>query len=114
MFHVGQKVVCINADINNANARPIDLATWQLVKGKVYTIRALLNEPTTGPTLLVEEIPDRDPYGTGLFEAGYFRWRFRPLVERKTSIEVFKRMLNRTPNEGSKHLRELEKEKEPT
>lgn len=83
-FRVGQKVVCVNAE-GSAN----------LVKGAVYTIETILPEMlgTWGDEyvvaigiLLVETTPDTD------YDC-FFPTRFRPVVERKTSIEIFTRML---------------------
>lgn len=84
-FHVGQKVVCIN----NQKAPELFLS-------KVYTIIMIhAGESSTNldgsydiPGLFFLEITA--PSG---FE-GYDARRFKPVVERKTSIEIFTNILN--------------------
>lgn len=82
-FIVGQRVVCIDAD-----------NTDLLDKGGVYTINYVGCWPARsgldGAVVL---------YGVGLVEAeasglGFDARRFRPVVERKTDISIFKAMLN--------------------
>jgi len=82
-FHVGQKVVCINDD-KSASLR----------LGCVYTVVGLLDRML--PTCL-----GTTEYGVALLEAkpnelhiGFASSRFRPVVERKTDISIFKAMLN--------------------
>jgi hypothetical protein len=76
-WHVGMKVVCVNAD---------GVSGTMLVVGSVYTVRALdenfvsLEEPSTW-----------GDYGKN--ESGWYYYRFRPVQPRKTSIEVFTRIL---------------------
>ncbi len=94
-FRVGQRVVCVDAEAHGrytpwAHSGELD----GLRRGAIYTIRkiGIYNE---SPIVLLEEIsrPTRggwEHYG----EIGYHPARFRPIVERKTSIEVFQRMLN--------------------
>lgn len=94
-FQVGMKVVCVDDKFSGGWDRIVKTP----VKGKVYTIRQLLTfKACTGQvvtTVLLEEIvnPVRQ-WDSGLMEAGFVPRRFRPVVQRKTSIEIFKDMLN--------------------
>lgn len=78
-FRVGQKVVCIDAS-----------KSWRgdisdLVKGATYTVREVF---MFGVTL--DEVPLPEDY---LWFNGH---RFRPVVERKTDISIFTKMLTDT------------------
>lgn len=83
-FYVGQKVVCIN-DEHPYKDYPFDVA----VKGEIYTVSSIYQ---SGPDLMLclYEIyqPDTDDW-----EAGEMACAFRPVVERKTDISIFKAML---------------------
>lgn len=88
-FRVGQKVACIKAASIIPYIRPHDT-----VNGRIYTVRDVYACPATGkPALRFEEHinPIHPTYGV---ECGYFAERFRPVVERKTSISIFTQMLN--------------------
>jgi hypothetical protein len=85
-FHVGQKVVCIRADCDAGKY-------WGLqekpVLGEIYTVSAAeFISPITGRRCI--GIAELSPPPSG----GYRTSRFRPIVERKTSIEIFTAMLN--------------------
>lgn len=72
-FHVGQKVVCVDASEHKA-----------LHAGTVYTIAAIHHED--GETFVgLLEIPRN--------HADWYAWRFRPVVEPKTDISIFTAML---------------------
>jgi len=73
-FRVGQKVVCVE---------PID----ELVKGEIYTISAV-GRFDGGENVMVDvaEIQNYAPYA-------WYSYRFRPIVERRTDISIFKKML---------------------
>lgn len=113
MFYVGQKVVCINdrrGDFRQANYHYATNNFWALKKGEIYTVSELLDHPDGSSTMKLVEIPDRD-----CKDWGYNRERFRPLVEKKTDISIFKEMLNKTPLELRKDmgkLRDAERKKE--
>lgn len=89
-FRVGQKVVCWNADWPKASYYGEEVLPQ---KDEVYTIRELLE--IAGRTLLrVNEI--RNPvmdYNFGKYECAFHISRFRPIVERKTDISIFTKML---------------------
>lgn len=79
MFRIGQKVVCVRND---------NVEHW-LELNKVYTVEGV--ETYIGGVKLTEIGPHVD--------AEEYHWyfinnRFRPLVERKTDISVFKALLN--------------------
>lgn len=74
-FRVGQKVVCVDTSW-----------PWAL-GGIVCTISALDVAPSGKPTIWASELGARPEDG------GWYASRFRPIVERKTSIEVFTKML---------------------
>jgi len=80
MFHVGQKVVCVNAsngDRESNFGRGYDLG---LREGEIYTVLSAHAE-------FIEV--DRVKGG-----CGWDAVRFRPLVEHKTDISIFQRMLD--------------------
>lgn len=99
-FHVGQKVVCIDAaerDETHPEANVID-GMDGLTKGAVYTIRSIQIDPGWGETTvcLSEIIRGRLSRFRGVeYEAGFSPERFRPVVERKTSIAIFHEILNK-------------------
>lgn len=83
-FRVGQKVVCVDAS-GVISAKPLSV-------GPVYTIRELFDDPTYGHGVILEEIIN----GISLRgEFGYRSSRFRPVVDRKTDISIFTKMLPR-------------------
>ena len=90
MFHVGQKVVCVDG-------RPTDKeGACELVRGAIYTIRwcgmwslpPWFPKPKLGVRLVgVDRGPD--PWRPDLdaaFDMPFNAARFRPVVERKTDI----------------------------
>lgn len=82
MFSVGQKVVCIREPIpGHGCPYPI------FKKGSVYTV-ASIEVIDEGSFISVVEL---HPLVTGEISG------FRPIVSRKTSIEIFKAMLNPSP-----------------
>lgn len=85
-FYVGQKVVCVDS---------FDERPWIIqpaVEGRVYTVRFVYPEDKYGPThLLLHEL--KNPIAGNGHENSFGFWRFRPLVERKTSIAVFEKIL---------------------
>lgn len=87
-FVVGQKVACIADDWGRA--------WWDSyvkgnpVKGEIYTIRTIIAIQDR-VWLRFSEIVN--PSGSWFDEVEYAAVNFRPLVERKTDIAVFERML---------------------
>lgn len=80
MFRVGQKVVCVDAQRQGGDPP-------YAVKGGIYEITGMDIYPRTG--VLGLQFAELEMSG-GQF---LFAWRFRPLTDRKTSIEIFTRML---------------------
>jgi hypothetical protein len=80
-FYVGQKVVCVDATKIHT-----PLAPRMVQRGGIYIVSALL-----GDNLLIEGHPNP---GMGAADIGWRAYRFRPVVERKTDISIFKAMLN--------------------
>jgi hypothetical protein len=72
-FRVGQKVVCINADGSGC-----------LKRGQAYTCLA------TEPEFLMVDCCSGSDHQT---HCGWFRTRFRPLLERKTDISALTALL---------------------
>lgn len=81
VFRVGQKIICINAS-PFAFGWPNPWAVGEeLTDGTIYTVLAV-----DGDAIQIMEI--KRP-----FRWGYAASRFRPIVERKTDISIFTRML---------------------
>jgi hypothetical protein len=91
-FRVGQKIVCINA------GHPRTLSQWwkelwhpfeHAVEVRIYTIS---NVYLLDDDEMVELIELPAP-GTDVWAAGFYADGFRPVVERKTDISIFTKML---------------------
>jgi hypothetical protein len=83
-FRVGMKVVCVRSPIS---------ATWAGMHGcevgKTYTVREVRRAfDDSDDAILVEGIVN--PIYNDGEECGFYARRFRPVVERKTSIEIFR------------------------
>lgn len=92
MFRVNQKVVCVDDERTDA------YGIKELRRGEVYTIRwhgmhsSHWHQTAYCVRLLgVERVDDRTPEN---IDCPFLASRFRPLIERKTSIEIFTAMLN--------------------
>lgn len=68
-FRVGQKVVCIHP-VNNFR------------ENEIYTVMGI-----DAVYLHIDSLIGNRPI------VGFFSWRFRPVVERKTDISIFTKML---------------------
>lgn len=86
-FRVGQKVVCVDATSPAVTPLPgLPVAS----EGGIYTVTKTQMSPLTGrPSLQLLELPDSF-VGAPLW---YQAKRFRPVVERKTDISIFEKML---------------------
>ena len=111
MFHVGQKVVCVNARPRRKGLHPRYASTVIPRLRAVYTIRDIFDASPYGfdePALLLVEIVNpvrRYTAPTGQVECEQF-WlanRFRPVCT--TNIDVFLKMLEPEPT-----LRPVEEE----
>lgn len=88
MFYRGQKVVCVR------EAEDVPPNCFGGKVGQIYTIRALLEDPIFGGVdgIWLEEIVNpNNPFWQD--EWGLDIRRFRPAVNHKTDISVFKKML---------------------
>lgn len=97
-FRVGQKVVCVNADALLSGYGPHH---DEITVGEVYTIRWAGPSPhprTYGkPAIrLVGVVRGDDPGNPDWNDMPWMAIRFRPVVERKTDISVFTKMLTDT------------------
>lgn len=96
-WFVGQKVVCVDMQGRCHNK----LSIKRPVVGSVYSIRGivpsvihegvgfLLEEISNEPSILLRWTGRREPC-----EPAFADFRFRPVVERRTDISLFHRMLN--------------------
>lgn len=80
-FHVGQKVVCINAAPSMTGHVP------PFVEGGVYTITSI------GDFRGAVYVSLAGVHGGSTGMPGWRADRFRPVVTRKTDISIFKRIL---------------------
>lgn len=101
-FRVGMKVCCIDDVVHTEWHRPDIKYIGNLDglrKGQVYTVRGMFMDHTEGRTMLrLVEIERNIWCG---FEVGYSPLRFRPVVERKTDISIFQKLLVHSEMEGS-------------
>lgn len=82
MFHVGQKVVCVDASEGERSGKVM------LTLNAVYTISEICAEVRFGERgVFVAEISRK------ISRPGFKARRFRPAVEKKTDISIFKEML---------------------
>lgn len=100
MFYSGQKVVCVDAGEPDVPLPEGEIwADWdpseEIVEGEVYTVfRQWVDKFGDDVVSLVEV--ERCPQVCAEWGAdalGYCVRRFRPVVDRSASIEVFKRLL---------------------
>lgn len=101
-FHVGQKVVCINAVWYGdfVTASPLE-------HGRVYTVarigvnfgRSFDDDLACGPSLVLVEVANPDDCWERDGFEGFDARRFRPLRKRTTDISIFKEMLVSPPKE---------------
>lgn len=90
-FRVGQKVVCIRDDF----ARDRYAGVRYPEHGKVYTLRTVEFDDRYQLTFvrLAEICNPVLMYQGGMTEVSFDAEAFRPIVERKTDISIFKAML---------------------
>lgn len=89
-FYVGQKVVCVDAGLSKITGK----AASNLREGSVYTVIGAYTSKLGNPGIIVSEAAPNSETARGFLTS-----RFRPIVERKTSIEIFKAMLNPSKTE---------------
>src|SRR5690606_1506648 len=91
-LYPGAKVVCIQGAPESATGGPAPQTNG------IYTVRAVLTGLPLWDQILLEEFRNDELFHPDGREIGWDARRFRPLQKRKTSIEVFKRLLNTTPS----------------
>ncbi|WP_019567336.1 hypothetical protein [Agrobacterium sp. 10MFCol1.1] len=98
-FVVGQKVVCVDADVRfeapRNGARVVNTTLGEIVEGKTYTIRSVFWDELWECVLVrLEEVRrGNSRYKGEYYESGYDPRRFRPVKTRSTDISIFKAML---------------------
>lgn len=98
-FHVGQKVVCIEGEFDQA-ALAISLGVALPTKGVIYTIRNFEDRGDEPCLRLIEIVNPKIMHHGDIFdEPAYANDCFRPLVEKKTDISIFTAMLNQKQRE---------------
>jgi hypothetical protein len=92
MFYVGQKVVCVAEGIwKSFREQGFSVP----VRGGIYTIRESYICPYGNiPGIRLIEVRNPRCVGPLELEIGFYPQEFRPVVERKTDISIFTRMLN--------------------
>jgi hypothetical protein len=95
-FHIGQKIVCIAPHPEWAERGCIVPRV-----GEIYTVRGI--DELDG--VLLEEIINENPFDYSIdmltgqevaaAEDSFWPHRFRPLVERRTDISIFQRILDK-------------------
>lgn len=98
-FRVGQKVVCVMLmeEQEGGPAAALSIPNRPVMNG-IYTVRAFRTVHSDQYVLLCEL---RNPSGNwaqiGRGEPPFWHGLFRPLVERKTDISIFTKMLKKQP-----------------
>jgi hypothetical protein len=96
-FHVGQKVICIDAHNTSWRRKkflgllPYTLWWSELVEGQVYTVAGVFmgRDVFTGTKDVGLRLAEMNNYD----ESGFRASRFRPVSTRKTDISIFKALL---------------------
>lgn len=94
-FRVGQKVVCVD-DKPWRGPMTGDAVEWPtkiIQRGSVYTIRESSVSHPRSPVPCVRLVEAR---WNDSYDAPFAAVRFRPVVERKTDISIFQKMLDGT------------------
>lgn len=92
MFRIGQKVVCVDEVSRGYGG-------WepgaQIFAGQTYTVRRAFVDWSGHLVLHLNEVSRGEEARLyfGDVDLGYGAYRFRPLVSRQTSIEIFKKLL---------------------
>lgn len=94
-FHVGQKVVCVDGSCRYGRRWHPECCPPS--EGATYTVRDVGDNVEGGLGVKLFEALCVGVFDGALEQDAFFRAsRFRPVVERKTDISIFTRML--TPN----------------
>jgi hypothetical protein len=93
MFKKSERIICVDGSPPFILGIPLLFGSSPKEKS-IYTVRGY----NPGGYLLVEEIVSGPSWHVlGFYEGGWRPSRFRKIVERKTSIEIFTKLLNPTP-----------------
>lgn len=93
MLYVGQRVELVKTYDDRERNIAFEYGFELPQPGTVYTVRCV-----EGEHIRLAELVNPDvPYVDGVAEPLWIAERFRPVVERKTSIEIFTAMLNTKP-----------------
>jgi hypothetical protein len=102
MFYIGQRIVCVDDRFLGENGvfdpTFAERCPNLPVKGRIYTVRGFV-VPYVGypgqPGILLEELVNPPSlYVEGTFEPSFNFSHLRPLVERRTDISIFTRILD--------------------
>lgn len=92
-FYVGQKVIYVGPDAAHVASRfNVDVPE----RNVIYTIRDLNMRCNTPSLLLVEITNTERHWADGFYELALDQKYFRPVVENKTDISIFTKMLTDT------------------
>jgi hypothetical protein len=97
MFYVGQKVCCVGLGGKQGNMTPQQAALHRInlpVVGKIYTVESIFTAPGGRECLRLVELKNGHVPTTTGDVLGFVSYMFKPVVERKTDISIFKAMLN--------------------
>lgn len=111
MFHIGQKVVCVDVSqpykglaikcLHTGQIRLVDGHLDGLEKDKIYTTRGMTTSWIDGhPAVYVDEIIRNIIHNKE--EVPYSSWRFGALIEKKLSTETGMTILRKIADEASK------------
>lgn len=90
-FHVGQKVVCVDA--NSPSFQNFNHSKNLLINREIYTIEWVGTDLPTGICMVqLCELPTKNQFDSPIY---YQAKRFRPLVERKTDISFAHEILRK-------------------
>lgn len=94
-FHVGQRVVCIDAKVRFHPDEIYIFNGMEIEEGRIYTIRDIGFDEFHPEEVVVRLVEIyREPGGDETEESGFAVDRFRPVIERKTDISIFTNILN--------------------
>lgn len=94
MFRIGQRVVCVNDRWITLNGENVPRAK------KIYTVRSINAGCVNQESTYIRLIEVRNPpiqYANAYCEAAFDVEGFRPLIEKKTDISIFTKLLNNVP-----------------
>ena len=108
-FHVGQKVVCVDAHNTSCERKRflglIPYTRWwsELIEGEVYTVTSVFigEEFLTGRQDVAVTLAETNQYSVNGFRSGFRAMRFKPVRVQKTDISIFKALLNHQKNRVS-------------